>query len=136
MPLTKSWTDKVIPVPMEPVRYAVPRRRSEFAWLLLASIVVGAGLWLVYQAKTQNFADVESKLAHGELLNLNAVTSSDDLLPFLRFQPDELQRRALAVKMYETLRRSQPIRNVGTLSRLRREGLPLARLKPLFVVRT
>src|ERR1051325_7552564 len=96
MPLTKSWTDRVIPVPVEPVRYALPRRRSEFVWLLLAGIVVGTGLWLVYRAKTQNYADVEAKLAHNELLNLNAVTSSEDLLPFLRFQADDTQRKQLA----------------------------------------
>jgi cell division protein FtsI/penicillin-binding protein 2/cell division protein FtsW (lipid II flippase) len=105
-------------------------------WLLLASIVVATGLVLVYQAKTQNYADVEAKLAHNELLNLNAVTSSDLILPFLRFQPDEAQRRELADKIYQTIRRAQPIRNVGALSKLRRQGLPLAKLKPLFVVRT
>jgi cell division protein FtsI/penicillin-binding protein 2/cell division protein FtsW (lipid II flippase) len=136
MPLTKSWTDKVIPVPLEPVRYAVPRRKSELVWLLLASIVVGTGLWLVYQAKTQNYADIESKLAHNELLNLNAVTSSDQLLPFLRFQSDDAQRRELADKIFQTLGKSQPVRNVGALSKLRRAGLPLAKLKPVFVVRT
>src|SRR6476659_5876424 len=96
MPLTKSWTDRVIPVPVEPVRYAVPQRRSELVWLLLASIVVGTGLWLVYQAKTQNYADVEAKLAHNELLNLNTVTSSEELLPFLRFEAGEAQRKELA----------------------------------------
>jgi cell division protein FtsI/penicillin-binding protein 2/cell division protein FtsW (lipid II flippase) len=136
MPLTKSWTDRVIPVPVEPVRYAVPQRRSELVWLLLASIVVGTGLWLVYQAKTQNYADVEAKLAHNELLNLNTVTSSEELLPFLRFEAGEAQRKELAGRMYETLQRSRPVRNVGTLSKLRRQGLPLAKLKPLFVVRT
>jgi cell division protein FtsI/penicillin-binding protein 2/cell division protein FtsW (lipid II flippase) len=136
MPLTKSWTDKVIPVPMEPVRYAVPQRKSEFVWLLLASMVVGTGLWLVFQAKTENYADVEARLARNELLNLNAVTSSDQLLPFLRFQADDQQRRELADRMYQALSHAQPIRNVGALSRLRRQGLPLAKLKPLFVVRT
>jgi cell division protein FtsI/penicillin-binding protein 2/cell division protein FtsW (lipid II flippase) len=136
MPLTKSWTDKVIPVPMEPVRYAVPRRKSEFIWLLLASMLVATGLGLVYQAKTQNHADVGEKLARNELLNLNSVTSSDQLLPFLRFQADDAQRQQLADRIYQTLSRSQPVRNVGTLSKLRRQGLPLAKLKPLFVVRT
>src|SRR4051812_28658257 len=133
MPLTKSWTDKVIPVPMEPVRYAVPERRSEILWLLMVSLVVGCGLALVYQAKTQSYTDVEAKLARNELLNLNAVTSSDQLLPFLRFQADDAQRKQLADRIFETLSRSQPIRNVGTLSKLRRQGLPLAKLKPLFV---
>src|SRR5262245_33668545 len=136
MPLTKSWTEKVIPVPTEPVRYAVPQRRSEFVWLLLASVIVATGLSLVYQAKTQNYAEIDAKLARNELLNLNAVTSSDQLLPFLRFERDDVARAHLADKIYQAISHSRPIRNVGTLSTLRRQGLPLSKLKPLFVVRT
>src|SRR5947207_9708002 len=79
---------------------------------------------------------MEAKLARNELLNLNAVTSSDQLLPFLRFQSDEAQRKQLAEKIYQSLGNAQPIRNVGALSKLRRQGLPLAKLKPLFIVRT
>src|SRR6478672_5757961 len=134
MPVTKSWTDKTIAPPVE--RIAAPiRRRSELPWLVAASLLVGTGLWLLFTAKTQAIPDVESKLARNELLNLNAVTSADQLEPFLRLQ-DPVQRRELAARSYAVLEKAQPLRNVGALSKLRRQGLPLAKLKPLFIVRT
>jgi cell division protein FtsI/penicillin-binding protein 2/cell division protein FtsW (lipid II flippase) len=96
-----------------------------------ASVLVVCGLAFVYTAKTQNFPDVSERLRHGGLVNLNAVSSVEQLTPSLD--------AADAEKVLAFLRTARPLRNVGTLSRLRRDRkplLPVARLKPGWVVRT
>ncbi len=104
-----------------------------------ASFLVAAGLALAYAAKTQNFADVSALLRHGDILNLNTVSSADQLMPSLDVIPDAAERQADAERLLEFLRAAHPLRNVGTLSRLREQHkslLPVSRLKPLWVVRT
>jgi hypothetical protein len=96
-----------------------------------ASVLVVCGLAFVYTAKTQNFPDVSERLRHGGLVNLNAVSSVEQLTPSLD--------AADAEKVLAFLRTARPLRNVGTFSRLRRDRkplLPVARLKPGWVVRT
>ena len=86
---------------------------------------------MVYAAKSQAFAGSE------RLVNLNAVSSSEDLLPLLEAYPDRTERDRVALAIYETVRKAHPLRNVGALAPLRRsEHLPLAKLKPLMAVRT
>jgi cell division protein FtsI/penicillin-binding protein 2/cell division protein FtsW (lipid II flippase) len=112
-------------------------------WLAGASVLVVGGLAFVYAAKTQNFPDVSERLRHGDLLNLNTVSSADQLLPFLDVIQDQTEREADADKLFAFLRAAQslhkPLPNVGTLARLRQNRkplLPVSRLKPLWVVRT
>ena len=108
-------------------------------WLAGASILVAGGLAVVYSAKTQNFPDVSDHLRHGDLLNLNAVSSADQLLPFLDIIQDRTEREADAEILFAFLRRARPLRNVGTLARLRQQRkplLPVSKLKPSWVVRT
>jgi cell division protein FtsI/penicillin-binding protein 2/cell division protein FtsW (lipid II flippase) len=108
-------------------------------WLVGASILVAGGLAFVFAAKTQNFADVSERLRHGDLLNLNAVSSAEQLTPFLDVIQDQAEREADAAKLFEFLRAAHPLRNVGTLARLRQNRkplLPVSRLKPAWVVRT
>jgi cell division protein FtsW (lipid II flippase) len=93
---------------------------------MAASFFVGAGLAMVFAAKTQDFGAVEQKLAHGALVNLNAVYGPDDLVPVLK------SREETAPRVFEVLARNRPLRNTGVLARV----LPLAKLKPLLVVRT
>ena len=52
-------------------------------WLAGASFLVAGGLAFVYASKSQNFTDVSERLRHGDLLNLNAVSSAEQLAPFL-----------------------------------------------------
>lgn len=103
-----------------------PRPAGVF-WLAAASCAVACGLAFVYIAKTQNLADVSA-------LNLNAVSSADQLLPYLEVFPDREARAAAAEKTFAFLRKTQPLHNVGTLARLRL--LPVSKLKPMLVVRT
>jgi cell division protein FtsI/penicillin-binding protein 2/cell division protein FtsW (lipid II flippase) len=98
----------------------------ESFWLIAASFFVAAGLAMVFAAKTQDFASLEAKLAHGGLVNLNAVQSPDDLIPVLKSREDT------APRVFEAIERHRPLRNTGVLARV----LPLAKLKPLLIVRT
>jgi hypothetical protein len=125
MAVTKSWTAPGARPSVVAIR--TPRaRRAEWVWLLASSFFVAAGLAMVFAAKTLDFAAVEQKLAHGGLVNLNAVQSPDDLVPVLKSREDT------AGGVFEALERNRPLRNTGVLARL----LPLAKLKPLLIVRT
>jgi cell division protein FtsW (lipid II flippase) len=81
---------------------------------------------MVFAAKTQDFASVEQKLAHGGLVNLNTVQNPDDLMGLLKSREDT------AGAVFAAIERNRPLRNTGVLARV----LPLAKLKPLLVVRT
>jgi len=108
-------------------------------WLAGASFLVAAGLAFVYTAKTQNFPDVSDRLRHGDMLNLNAVSGAQQLAPFLDIIQDRAEREADAEKLFAFLRAAHPLRNVGTLARLRQQRkplLPVSKLKPALVVRT
>src|ERR1700685_4566446 len=121
-------------VPLHP-----PARASGIFWLGGASFLVVCGLAFVYAAKTQNFPDVSEGLRHGDLLNLNAVSSADQLTPFLDVIQDKTEREDDAEKLFAFLRSARPLRNVGTLARQRQQRkplLPISKLKPLWVVRT
>ncbi len=87
--------------------------------------MVLAGLWFVYQAKVQ-------RMSNAPVLNVNAVSSPDDLLPVLEFFPD---RAELAPRIYDFLQRARPVRHAGALTAVipRRQ---FARVKPLLAVRT
>jgi cell division protein FtsI/penicillin-binding protein 2/cell division protein FtsW (lipid II flippase) len=114
-------------------------RQPGIFWLAGASVLIACGLAFVYAAKTQNFADVSEGLRHGDLLDLNAVTSAAQLAPFLDVVQDKAEREADAEKLFALLRAAHPLRNVGTVSRLREQRkplLPVSKLKPAWVVRT
>ena len=142
MAVTKSWESKVLSLRGAPGATASRIGWREFVWLAAASVLVSAGLLLVYSAKTAGFGDLQKSLHSGELLNLNQVTKPDDLLPFLLVFSDGSERESAAQRTFEFLNARQPVPNVGVLSRLRVSGtvrkplLPLAKLKPAFVVRT
>ena len=125
MAVTKSWTAPGAHPSVVAIR--TPRaRRAEWVWLVASSFFVAAGLAMVFAAKTLDFGAVEQKLAHGGLVNLNSVQSPDDLVPVLKSREDT------AGGVFEVLERNRPLRNTGVLARV----LPLAKLKPLLIVRT
>src|SRR5436190_5462412 len=139
MSVTRSWEQVVttevgtftVPVP--------PARKRELWWLLGSSLLVAVRLLMVCLAKTQNFADLQSRLDRGELLNLNAVTDAEQLLPFLQIYTNEDQRNQVAEAIWSYVQKHKPLPNVGALAKTRTQvGRPvlLTRLKPLMVVRT
>ena len=118
-----------------------PERRREAVWLAACTLVVAAGLVLVAAAKTQSFPESTAALENNRLLNLNTVSGSPALLPFLSAIPGAGERELAAGRLFDFLQAHRPLANVGALGRLRREQrtqalLPVAALKPLFVVRT
>jgi cell division protein FtsI/penicillin-binding protein 2/cell division protein FtsW (lipid II flippase) len=121
--VTRSWTM----AGAAPVMVRAQRRTTALsvAWLLLASLLVAAGLGFVYVAKIQ-------RLSGSHPLNVNTAESPDDLLPVLEFFPN---RTELAPKVYDYLQRARPLRNAGSLTAVipRRQ---LARIKPLIAVRS
>src|ERR1019366_4385450 len=122
MAVTRSWSA----AGTEPLMVRVPRRQASvgFAWLVASSLLVAAGLWFVYQAKVQ-------RLSSAPVLNLNLVTSPDELLPVLEFFPN---RAELAPRIYSYLERARPLGHAGALTAVipRRQ---FARVKPLMAVR-
>ena len=89
---------------------------GEFLWLAAVSVVIAGGLYLVYQAKSQDFAEIETGLQSRQLLNLNDLGTRDDLLPFLGFLSDRGERQFVARKIYDA---SGSLPNVGALARIR-----------------
>ncbi|MGI8743741.1 MAG: FtsW/RodA/SpoVE family cell cycle protein [Bryobacteraceae bacterium] len=126
MAVTKSWEVRVLTEPEAAKKTIRKAHNRDLFRLLCASAIVITGLIFVYRAKTE-------RLSSGEALNLNTVTRPDQLLPLLLIFPDQDKRGAAAGRIYDYVRRSGPLRNVGALARLR---LPLNKLKPLFTVRT
>ena len=123
MAVTRSWT-----MPgTAPVMVSVPRHGASLrlAWMVVASLLVATGLWFVYQAKLQ-------RMSGGPVLNLNVVTSADELLPVLEFFPN---RAELAPRIYDYIERARPLRHTGALTAVipRRD---FARVKPLIAVRS
>src|SRR6476646_9504280 len=134
MAVTKSW-ELTQPAPLGRQPNPVPReRRKEMTWLLGASLLVAGGLALVLLAKTEDFADQRARLARGEILDLNTVTSQEQLLPFLQVFANAEQRGQAAETVWSYIGTHQPLPNVGALARLR--AVPLSNLKPFLCVRT
>jgi cell division protein FtsW (lipid II flippase)/cell division protein FtsI/penicillin-binding protein 2 len=138
--VTKSWESKVISTGANVGAVSGRVGWREFGWLATSSLLVAAGLLMVYSAKTQSFAESSAALAHGELIDLNEVIKPEQLLPFLKVFQDDAQREQVAGKMFDYVSTHRPLANVGALARLRSAPhvplLPLAKLKPTFVVRT
>jgi cell division protein FtsI/penicillin-binding protein 2/cell division protein FtsW (lipid II flippase) len=132
MAVTRSWTAAgATPFVIAVEKPAPPK--SGWLWLVCASLLVACGLGMVFAAKTRSFAGAE------RLVNINAAASPEELLPLLESLPNPEQRRAAAEAMFEFLERSRPLANAGALSRVPRGSgarLPLARIKPLLIMRT
>ncbi len=118
-----------------------PGRGAESFGLLAVSVVMLCGLWLVYQAKTENprkvaFDEVETQLTEKRIINLNEIKEPKDLWPALEAFDDPSDRRFTAEKIYEfVVRENRQIENVGALTQVRIEqsevesGPPVKRLR-------
>jgi cell division protein FtsW (lipid II flippase) len=89
---------------------------SYFLWVVAAGLLIGAGLYLVYQAKAQGFAEIRQGVAVKQILDLNDLSARDDLLPVLTMFPDLPERQFVARKIYYI---SGGLANVGALARIR-----------------
>ncbi len=110
-------------------------RIRELVWIVTASLLVAAGLYLVYRAKTSEFPNVEQGLTAKKLLDLNNLSTREDLLPFLTMIPDARQRTEAARRIYYL---SGGLSNVGAVARDRGllTGEQFREFKPLVVVRS
>jgi cell division protein FtsW (lipid II flippase) len=108
-----------------------PWRMQELVWTVAAALLVGAGLYLVHRARVQDFAQIEQGLAAKKLLNLNALSAREDLLPALAVIPGQRVREEAARRIYY---RSGTLGNVGGI-RAYVTGDQFRALKPMFVVR-
>ncbi len=168
MALTRSWeTRTAFEVAALERQLKEPVQRStEKLWLAGASLLIACGLLLVFLGKTQDFNSQQNRLRTGELINLNALSTPEQLNPVLELAGSPEERPLLAEKVWLELERHRAtgIPNVGTLGRLRltrtemeadphwsparREQfrispkssslplVPLAKIKPVLVVRT
>jgi cell division protein FtsW (lipid II flippase) len=91
-------------------------RIRELLWMLAAGMVVAAALWLAWRAKTAGFAEAEQALAAKQIVNLNALSAREDLLPVLTLFPDPVEREFVARKIYII---GGGLANVGTIARIR-----------------
>jgi cell division protein FtsW (lipid II flippase)/cell division protein FtsI/penicillin-binding protein 2 len=101
--------------------------RTELRWLLCASLLVAAGLGMVFVAKTHSAATPSRSM-----VNLNTVSSADQLVPLLESSPD---RHGLAAEIFASLDKGSLLKNVGAVARKLPRRL-FAQIKPLMVVRT
>ena len=83
MAVTRSWTAPGARPAVIAISAARPNR-LEWVWLVAASLFVAGALAMVFGAKAQDFADVDRRLAHGDLVNLNPVQSPQELVPIQR----------------------------------------------------
>ena len=134
MAVTRSWESSALLKLDMAERPRAPERRLEFFWLIGASVLVMCGLALVFLAKTEDFAQTQTRLTSGELLNLNTVSASGQLQPVLQIVGDPAQRELDAERFADFLKGHRPVANVGALARLRL--VPISKIKPLLVVRT
>jgi cell division protein FtsI/penicillin-binding protein 2/cell division protein FtsW (lipid II flippase) len=134
--VTKSWeaTEELTATITTGQARARKLRLPGLIWLLMASLVVAGGLAEVFSAKIY-------RLAPG--LDLNTVTSPEQITPYLQFFPLQAQRDETAEALFRYLEQHRPLANIGALSKMWRglqqaqdNHLTLSRLKPLWTVRS
>jgi cell division protein FtsW (lipid II flippase) len=94
------------------------RRGREAGLLALSGGVVVFAMLLAWLAVSAPLADLESRLARREVVNLNTVSGSSELLPLLSFLTTPQERSFVAERIYQRLA-AAPVDNVGELGRLR-----------------
>ncbi len=134
MAVTKSWeaseeltTSIIAGVPKKSRRLRLPG----LLWLLVASLLIGCGLALVYSAKI--YRQHEPGAAQTPPLNLNAVTSAGQIVPYLQFYPSPQRREEVASALFAYIQQHRPLPNIGALSKMwaRLQSADPSRL-PLF----
>jgi hypothetical protein len=133
MPVTRSRSVERAAIREVSAQRAAWRGR-EFLFLIVASLLVAAGLYQVHQAKSQGLPEVEAGLTAKRLLNLNELGAREELFPALApFFPKTRERDAAARDIYYL---TGSLSNVGGIAhRKLLTGEQFRQLKPLLVVR-
>jgi cell division protein FtsW (lipid II flippase)/cell division protein FtsI/penicillin-binding protein 2 len=105
-------------------------RQREAALLGASAAVALLGLVLVYLTTTRPLADVEQKIAQGEIVNLNDLRSSAQLLPVLDVFPESAERVFVAEEIWKRAHQGR-LPNVGELARIRVPAAEVERDKRL-----
>jgi cell division protein FtsW (lipid II flippase)/cell division protein FtsI/penicillin-binding protein 2 len=108
----------------------LPVRRRETVLLAAAALVALLGLLLVYLATSKPLAEVDKQIAAGEIVNLNGLRSSSQLLPVLDVFESSAERSFVAEEIWKRSHQS-PLQNVGELARMRVPGSEIERDKRL-----
>src|SRR6185295_13188094 len=93
-------------------------RNREAALLALSGTVVLLAVVLTWLAVVKPLADLEARLGRGEIVNLNTISRSGDLLPLLSFLSSPQERSLIADRIRERAS-SGGMDNVGEIGRLR-----------------
>ncbi|MFL6192618.1 MAG: FtsW/RodA/SpoVE family cell cycle protein [Thermoanaerobaculia bacterium] len=103
---------------VQPLPGAGPARTTETLLLAAAGLVVLLGLVLVYLATVKPLEAVGPKLASGEIVNLNELRGSDQLLPILDVFESSSERSFAAQRIWKRAHEGT-LPNVGELGRIR-----------------
>src|SRR4051812_27319835 len=93
----------------------VARQPDQVLWLIAASILIAAGLFLIYLAKSRDFKQIESAINSKQILDLNKLSAREELLPYLSVFADLAERQFAARKIYYA---SGSLPNVGAIARI------------------
>jgi len=93
-------------------------RNREAGLLALAGGVVVFAMVLAWLAVTRPLPDLQARLDHGEVVDLNAVSRPGELLPLLSFLPSAQERSYVDGRIRQRLGEGR-VENVGELARLR-----------------
>ncbi|HEX9940879.1 MAG TPA: FtsW/RodA/SpoVE family cell cycle protein [Thermoanaerobaculia bacterium] len=96
----------------------LPVRRREGVLLAAAAAVALLGLILVYLASVKPLDGIDQKIASGEIVNLNALRSSDQLLPVLDVFDSSGERAFATQQIWKRVHQGR-LPNVGELGRIR-----------------
>jgi cell division protein FtsW (lipid II flippase) len=109
-------------------------RLQELVGLVAAGALVAGGLYLVHKQKSAPLAEVEAGLSSKKLLNLNDLSTREDLTPALAPLFPKVRDRENAAKAIYYLSGSLP--NAGAIQHTKvLTNDQFRELKPLFVVR-
>lgn len=101
-------------------------RNAELILLIAASLVVAAGLRLVYLAKTHDLAKEQSAT-----LDLNELTGPQQLIPYLTSVTIPPDQDYIARRVYDLKRHGAVFTNVGAIARMRVTEAEIARTRGL-----
>jgi cell division protein FtsW (lipid II flippase) len=104
-------------MPIPSFRGASERNR-EAMFLAAGALVALFALLLVYLATVKPLAGIDQKIASGEIVNLNDLKSSDQLLPVLDAVDSSAERSFVAREIWKRAHEGS-FPNVGELSRVR-----------------
>ena len=88
---------------------------------------MACGLFQVYSAKI--YRQHEPGTPQTPVLNLNTVTSPEQITPYLQFFPSDQQRSEIAGALLAYLQQHRPVANIGVLAKMWR-GLQSDGLEP------